>query len=308
MFFVATLSFVLIHLAPGDPFSYTSEDPRVTEADRARLRHSFGLDRPIAEQYVRWLGNAARGEMAVSFNQHRPASAVLADVLPNTLLLMGTALLASFVLGMALGVVQATRRGRAADHLLGSGSMIFSSFPDFWLAIVIMLTFAYWLPIFPVAGTVDPVMHDYMTLIGRIADRLRHLVLPVATLTLVTAAPIARYQRAALLDVLPEEYLRTARAKGLSERTVVVHHALRNALGPMITLLGLGLPYMIGGALFVEGVFSWPGIGSIAVQAVRGRDYPVVMADVLLGSLMVVIGGIIADVLYVVADPRLHDQ
>jgi peptide/nickel transport system permease protein len=306
MLFVATLSFALIHAAPGDPFSSITDNVNVNDAARNRMRREFGLDRPLPEQYVRWLGNLARGELGYSFNYQRPVVDVLKDALPNTLVLMGTALTASFLIGMALGIVQATRRGGLADHVVGTGAMIFGSFPDFWLAIILMLTFAYWLPIFPVAGMVNVVTHDYLSAWGRFMDVVKHLVLPASALTLVIAAPIARFQRAALLDVLPEEYLRTARAKGLSEREVVLRHALRNALGPIITLLGLGLPLVLGGAVFVEGVFAWPGIGSVAIQALSARDYPMVLANVLVGSLLVVVGSILADVLYGIADPRLR--
>ena len=306
VFIVATLAFVLLHMAPGDPFSSTLEEPRIPEATREQWRASYGLDRPLPEQYVRYLAGVLRGDLGPSFSQHRPVASVLRAAIPHTLLLMGTALAASIALGIGIGVLQAVRRGRAADRALGIGSLVVASVPDFWLALIVMLGFAYWLPIFPINGTVTPVLHDFMSPMNQLVDRLRHLVLPALTLTLLTTASIARFQRSALLEVLPEDYVRTARAKGLGERVVVLRHALRNALLPVITIVGLAFPTLLGGAVFVESVFAWPGMGRVAVQAFGARDYPLVVAEVIVGGMLVVIGGIVADLLYAAADPRLR--
>jgi peptide/nickel transport system permease protein len=303
---VATLSFALIHLAPGDPFSALADDARVSLEVRQRWLAAYGFVRPLPEQYARYLLHLARGDLGFSITFQRPVSEVLASALPNTLLLMGTALVASLAIGIALGVLQARREGRAADRVIGASTVAIGSLPDFWLAIVLMLLLAYWIPIFPVAGMIDVVSHDYFTLAGRIRDRLVHLVLPVATLVLLSTASIARYQRAALLDVLHEEWMRTARAKGLSERAAVLRHALRNALAPVITLVGLAFPSLLGGAVFVASVYAWPGMGSLAVHAVNTRDYSLVMAIAIVGSVLVVLGNILADVLHAVADPRLR--
>jgi peptide/nickel transport system permease protein len=308
VFLVATLTFALIHLAPGDPFAATIESPLISEAVRAQWRAAYGLDRPLPEQYWRYLVSVAHGELGYSFSVHRPVSAALAAALPNTLLLMGLAIVASFALGTALGVLQAVRRGSLADRALGGAALFFYAMPDFWLALMAMLVFAYWVPLFPVGGIVDPVLHEYLGPLGRAADRVRHLVLPVATLALLNAAVVARYQRAAMLDVVHRDFVRTARAKGLPERAVVYRHALRNALLPTITLLGLSFPALLGGAVFVERVFSWPGMGLLTLNAVATRDYPLVTAGVMLGGTMVALGSLLADVLYAAVDPRLRER
>ena len=305
---VATLAFVLLHLAPGDPFSATLDDPRIAQSTRDQLRANYGLDRPLPEQYARYVIRVARGDFGPSYSHNRPVAHVLRSAIPNTLLLMGTALVASLVLGVGIGVLQALRRGRPTDRALGAWSLVVASVPDFWLALLVMLALAYWLPIFPISGTVTEVLHDFMTPLERLVDRLRHLALPALTLTLVTTATIARYQRAALLEVLPEDYVRTARAKGLGERAVVLRHALRNALLPVITIIGLAFPTLLGGAVFVEQVFGWPGMGRVAVAAFGARDYPLVLAEVIVGGVLVVVGGIVADLLYAAADPRLRPR
>jgi peptide/nickel transport system permease protein len=303
---VATITFALIHLAPGDPFSAVMDNPNVSERVRATLRAQYGLDRPLPEQFVRYVGQLARGELGWSFSHDQPVREVLARALPNTLLLMTIALVGSFALGILIALIQVARRGSATDYALSGISLFFFSMPDFWLAILALLAFTYWLPLFPVGGAVDPVMHDYMGLGGRIVDRLRHLVLPALTLTVLAAPGIARYQRAALLDVLPADYIRTARLKGLTEREILRRHALRNALLPIISLVGLSFPALLTGAFFIEKIFAWPGMGLAVVNAIGTRDYPLVIGGVIIGSIMVTLGSILADLLYAWADPRLR--
>jgi len=304
--FVAAISFALIHLAPGDPFSAASDNPNVSEAIRERLRVQYGFDRPLPEQFGRYVSQLSRGELGWSFSHDRPVRDVLAHTLPNTLLLMSIALVGSFALGILIAVVQVSRRGSATDHVLSGASLLFLSMPDFWLAILALLTFTYWLPIFPVGGAVDPVMHEYLGLGGRILDRIRHLILPALTLTLLASASVARYQRAALIDVLPADFIRTARLKGLTEREILRRHALRNALLPIISLIGLSFPALLTGAVFIERVFAWPGMGYALVNAIASRDYPLVVGAVIIGSIMVMVGSFIADMLYAWADPRLR--
>lgn len=308
VFLVTTLSFVLIQLAPGDPFSATLEHPNIPEAVRQQWRTAAGLDRPILEQYVRYLGNALRGDFGPSFSRGQSVGAALATAIPNTLLLMAVALVASFALGVLLGIVQAIRRGGLPDKAIGSAALFFYSMPDFWLALMVLLLFAYQIPLFPAGGMVNPFLHEYLGFWGRLGDRLHHLVLPAATLTLLSAAAVARYQRSAVLDVMHQDFVRTARAKGVPERRIVMRHILRNALLPVITLLGLSLPALLGGAVFVEKVFAWPGMGSLAVDAIATRDYYVVTATVVVGGIMVAAGSLLADVLYVVVDPRLRER
>jgi len=303
---VATISFALIHVAPGDPFSAVLDNPNVSENVRATLRAQYGLDRPLPEQFVRYVGQLARGDLGWSFSHDRPVREVLASALPNTLLLMVIALVGSFALGILIALIQVARRGSAIDHTLSGISLFFFSMPDFWLAILALLAFTYWLPLFPVGGAVDPVMHEYMGLGGRILDRLRHLALPALTLTVLASPGVARYQRATLLDVLPADYIRTARLKGLTEREILRRHALRNALLPIISLLGLSFPALLTGAFFIEKIFAWPGMGLAVVNAIGTRDYPLVVGGVILGSIMVTVGSLLADLLYAWADPRLR--
>ena len=303
---VTTATFILIHLAPGDPMGGGLDDPRISEAVRTHGRAAYGLDQPLPVQFLRYLTNAARGEFGYSFAYNESVRSLLARALPRTLLLAGTALVLSFAAGIAIALVQVARHGTATDRALGVASLAVYSLPDFWLAQVALLTFAYLVPLFPAGGMVDPVMHPYMGNMAALWDRVRHLVLPALTLATLTAAGIARFQRAALLDVAADDYLRTARAKGVPERSVLMRHALRNAALPVITLFGLALPGFLGGTVFIEKVFSWPGMGSLAVDAVAARDYPVVIACAVVGSMMVAGGSFIADVLYVVADPRLR--
>jgi len=302
---VTTVSFFLIRLAPGDPFSFAGE-MAMNPAVRDRLRAQFGYNRPMVEQFVLFVGNVARGRLGYSHSMHRYVGDVIADVLPRTLLLMSVALLLSFVIGVAVGALQALRRGTWLDRMLSSVLLAFYSIPDFWLALMALLALGYWLPIFPAGGMVDQIMHDYMSLGGRIRDVAAHLVLPAITLALLSAAGIARYQRDALLDVLPQDFVRTARAKGVGERTIVLKHALRNALLPVITLLGLSLPSLVGGAFFIEKVFAWPGMGYVAANAIASRDYDLVTGTVIAGGIVVTLGSLLADLLYAAADPRLR--
>jgi len=305
---VTTVTFFLIHLAPGDPLGSNLDDTRVSEATRQYWRHAYGLDQPIGVQYVKFMADLARGRLGYSVSFNEPVSTVLARALPNTLLLAGLGLVLSFFFGVAIALVQVARPGSVADHALGGVSLALYSTPDFWLAQVALLVFAYWMPLFPAGGVVDPVLHPYMAPWPAFVDRVRHLVLPALTLAALTAALVARFQRAALLDVAADDYLRTARAKGVPEWAVIVRHALRNAALPVISLLGLALPGFLTGAVFVERIFSWPGLGSLAIDAVASRDYPVVISCALIASIAVVVGSFVADALYTVADPRLRRQ
>lgn len=304
---VATIAFTLIHLAPGDPFAAAVANPNISEAVRATWREAYGLDRPLPEQFGMYIASVARGDLGWSFSFQRPVIDVLGDALPNTLLLMSIALAASFTVGILLAIAQVKRPGSGTDRIIGGISLLFFSMPEFWLALMVIVLLAYRFPVFPIGGMVDPVTHASMGLMARFVDVARHTVLPTLTLTLLYSAVVARYQRAALLDTLPSEYITTARAKGVSERRIVRHHALRNALLPVITLFGLAFPALLSGAVFVEKVFSWPGMGLVIVNSIDTRDYPLLMAAVIIGSILVAVGSLVADLLYLVFDPRLRD-
>jgi peptide/nickel transport system permease protein len=231
---------------------------------------------------------------------------VLRGALPSTLLLMIAAIAIAFLGGIALGAAQAARAGGWFDRLTGSVSVIVAALPDFWLATVALFLFALRWHVAPSGGMVDQVVHDSLPWSGRVVDVLRHLALPATTLGLIVGAALARYQRAAMLEALPNEYVRTARAKGVARAAILYRHALRNALLPTITLFGLAIPALLGGAVFIESIFGWPGVGRLAVDAVAARDYPLVLATVMVGSVTVVVGALLADVLYAAADPRLR--
>ncbi len=305
VFAVVSFSFVAIHLAPGTPF-LPEEGRPINPAAVARLRGEFGLERPLPEQYVRYLGALARGRLGESFSQRRPVADAIATALPNTAVLAGAGLLIDFLLGIGIGVFQAARARRRSDVALTNATLFLHSLPIFWLGLVLLLVFGQWLHWFPVGGITDPVLYDAHSLGGKLLDRLRHLALPALTLGLVGAAGTARFQRAALLEALGQDYVRTARAKGLRESSVLVRHALRDALLPVITLLGLALPFLLTGAVFVETVFAWPGLGKLAADAIAARDYPLVLATTLLASAVVVAGSLLADLLAALADPRVR--
>jgi peptide/nickel transport system permease protein len=308
---IATLIFFVLNLAPGDPTSYMFS-PNMPPAVMEQLRHNYGLDAPIHVRYVKWLVAFAHGDFGYSFAHNRPVIDVLKDAIPNTLMLCAGAIVLVFALGMLLGMLQAVKQHSWFDSISSVIALFFYSMPSFWLALMLMLLFAWkahewnWPIALPPTGIVDPALHDFMTPWGKFADRLKHLILPVGTLTLALAAGVARYTRGQMLEVFRQDFIRTARAKGVPERTVIMKHALRNSLIPVITLLGLYLPLLFSGTVFIESVFAWPGMGRLIVDAIFQRDYPLVMATSFIFAVMVVVGNLAADVLYAVADPRIR--
>lgn len=305
---IVTLLFVLLHLAPGDPAT-AYFNPNVSPEVIEQMRRNLGLDRPLHEQYLRWLAAFLTGEFGYSFSQFRPVRDVLADALPATLLLGAVSLALIFAVGCAVGIVQAVRQYSALDHALTFAALFVYSMPGFWLGLMLILLFA------------SPAVPDALRLplsgmtsldfaaFGpweKATDLARHLVLPSIALGLASAAAIARYARGSMLEVIHQDYIRTARAKGLPERTVILKHALRNALLPVISLLGLFLPLLFGGAVVIEVVFSWPGMGRLLYDSVLARDYPVVLAATFLFGALVVVGNLLADLLYAAVDPRIR--
>jgi len=307
VFAVVTLTFVLIQLAPGSPVPWPQD--QLTDTATARiLCQQWGCDQPIHIQYVRYIGQLVRGNLGESYALRRPVADALSETIPNTLLLTGAALLLDFLLGLALGVYQALRVNRWPDVVLGNVTLFIYSLPTFWLALILLLVFGQWLGWFPVGGITDPVVCPTVNSLACTMNMLWHLVLPAATLGLVGAAGTARFQRAAMLEVARQDYIRTARAKGASERRVVLRHQLRNALLSFITRFGLAFPFLLTGAVLIETIFAWPGMGRLATDAILRRDYPVVTAATLLASTLVVFGNLLADVLLGVADPRIRVQ
>ncbi len=301
---VATLTFVLLHLAPGDPIDLML-GPSATAEQRATQRTALGLDRPLAAQLTSWLGRFARGDWGSSIANGRPVRALLATAWRQTAWLVGLSLVLSYLFGLALGAVQGARSGSQLDTLFSVSTVTLFAMPGYWLGLMLVLVFTYWARFLPAFGTAG-LDSDYLQGASWLIDRLRHLALPLATLTVIGIGGTARFVRGAMLETMSQPFITTARAKGLKPRRVVGHHALRNALTPVVTMLGLSLPALFSGAVFVEAVFAWPGVGRVLVEAVKARDYPVVMAATAISAVLVVAGNMIADVLAAWLDPRIR--
>jgi len=278
---------------------------------REQIRVNLGLDQPIHIRYVRWLGALAQGDLGVSFSRNRPVTDIIQELLPNTLLLSFTAIGVAFVLGILLGILQAVRQYSLLDSIASIVGLFFYSMPSFWLALMMVLLFSLFAsvwgwPIYFPASDIQSVDYAFLSPFEKVRDRLWHLALPATSLALVLAAGIARYTRTSMLEEIRQDFVRTARAKGLSERVVIFRHTLRNALIPVITLVGLYLPFLFSGTVFIESVFAWPGMGKLVVDAILQRDYPIIMGGSLVFAMMVVVGNLVADVLYAVVDPRIR--
>jgi peptide/nickel transport system permease protein len=300
---VVTLMFFLLHLAPGDP-ARLLVGPTATSDQVEAQRHALGLDRPLPVQYASWLGRFVQGDWGTSLATGRPVRAMLADAWPATVRLVGLSLLLSYGLGILVGVVQASRRGWL-DTALSIATVTLFALPGYWLGLMLVMLFTYRARALPAFGSAG-FDADFLTGWARIADRLRHLALPLTTLTLIGIGGTARFVRGAMLDVVSMPFVAIARAKGLSSTRVTLHHVLRNALIPVLTLLGLSLPTLFSGAVFIEAIFAWPGVGRILVEAVLARDYPVVMAATAVSSILVVLGNLLAELLVGWADPRVR--
>jgi peptide/nickel transport system permease protein len=297
------LLFLLIHVLPGDPLAREGEralTPQQTEALRAR----YGLNRPLIGQLAAFLGGLTRGDLGVSIQYGRPVTELLLERLPATALLGGTVLLLNFVLGVWLGVRQAVRKDSREDRWITTLSLAGYATPSFWLGMVLAGFVGVRWRLLPPGGMRDPLGTGGT--LATAVDVLRHLILPAITLSVVSIAGTMRYQRAALLEVLRLPYIVTARAKGLPESRVIWRHAWRNALFPVLTLFGLWLPILVSGSVFVESVFAWPGLGSLAIGAVGNRDYPLLVGAAVLVALVVVLGTWLSDVAYAVLDPRVR--
>jgi peptide/nickel transport system permease protein len=296
---VSVIIFMVLHLSPGDPVEIMLGS-QATQEDRARLRADLGLDQPLHVQYVRWLGHVARGDLGRSLWMKRP---VLAEVLGRfqaTLILTGTALGLSTVAGLALGVASATRPNSLLDRVSAMASLFGASMPSFWLGIVLMVVFALWLGWLPASGMYAPYGG------GGLGDLLSHLLLPAVTLAAASVTIIARLTRATMLEALGQDYIRTARATGVVERAVVLRHGLRNALIPIVTVIGVQAGYLLGGAVLTETVFAWPGVGTLMVQGILARDFPLVQGCVLVVALSFVLINLAVDLLYAWFDPRIR--
>jgi peptide/nickel transport system permease protein len=311
----------------GDPVSTLGGRQRVSSADRERLARQMGLDQPIANQYIFWLiGNdwfrvdtdgdgvgdsygirkgILRGDLGDSFREHRPAMRVIGDKIPPTLLLMGSSYLVTIVLALGIGIYSALRQYTWIDNVITALSFIFYSMPIFWIALSLLWIFAvlfkqWGLPYLPVIGMYEP---GQPITLGEVT---RHLILPVTSLSLISVAGYSRYIRSTMLEVIHADYIRTARAKGLGERRIVYRHALKNTALPLVTIIGLDVPFLLGGAIVTEQIFSWPGTGQLFINSLERADFPVLMGLLMLIAVLVVAFQLVTDLLYTLLDPRIR--
>lgn len=303
---ISFVSFLIMQLAPGDPAVLdVSMSQKVDPSYIQKMRISYGLDQPLPVQYWNWLKRLAVLDFGESFKDNRKVLVVIAERLPATILLSGTSLALLFLIAVPLGVTAAYRQGKFLDKFVRIFTFVGYSIPGFWLALMLMLVFGVqwgWLPI----SGMTSVETAGMGFLQRTGDLLAHLILPLAVTTFGGLASISRYARTSMLEVIRQDYIRTARAKGLPERTVVFKHALRNALIPIVTLLGLSLPALIGGSFIIETVFAWPGMGRLGVEAVYSHNYPVLMGVGIISALLTLTGNLLADLAYAALDPRVR--
>ena len=296
---ITVIVFLLASAYPGGIMSAYEENPNATAEDLARLRAKYGLDDPLPVRYFKWLGNVARGDLGTSFVSKQPVLVEIGERLPNTLLLMGVALVVTLLLAIPLGIVSALRQYSLLDTILTALAFAGNSLPVFWFGLLLIIVFHVWLRWFPGSG---------MTTLGKpfsLIDLAWHMALPVSMLALVTAAGYMRYMRSSMLDVKTQDYMRTARAKGLAERQVNLRHGLRNALIPLVTLLAFEIPALFGGALYTETIFSWPGMGRLFYERAVKGDMPMTMALVLIFSALTIVSMFLADIVYTLLDPRI---
>jgi peptide/nickel transport system permease protein len=305
LFLVLTATFFLIHLAPGEP-SRLFDNPRISAERRQELRQTYGLDRPLGLQYLTWMGSVLRGNWGYSISLGRPAFDVLLEKMPNTCLLVAAAVVVEHALGLVMGLLAAARAGTFVDRWIRIVSLVLFSIPVFWLALLAIELLTVRWGLFPTQQMRSEGAR-LMPPFERFLDLLHHLVLPATIFGVARCGAVARYVRNGLLDVLGQDYVRTARAKGLSPARVLWVHALPNALVPLVQRLGVALPIMLSGSLVIEVVFSWPGVGFAAFQAILQRDYPVILASTAMSGVLVALGSLLADLLQAWLDPRVRD-
>ncbi|MBU4372502.1 MAG: ABC transporter permease [Proteobacteria bacterium] len=307
LFGITVICFTVMHLAPGSPTDLqTQMNPRASVEMKERLRAMYDLDRPLHEQYVRWVGKLAVLDLGISFStDRRPVADKILERLPITILLNVLSLIMILVVAIPLGVLSAVRQDSLFDRVAGVVVFIGFAVPTFWLALLLMILFGVHLGWLPISG-IRSLNAEYLPPWMAFWDLIRHLILPVLLAAFGGLAGLSRYMRANMLEVIRQDYILTARAKGLSERAVIYRHALRNALLPVITILGLSVPGLIGGSVIFETIFAIPGMGQLFYMAVMARDYPVVMGILFIGAALTLLGNLLADVSYALADPRIR--
>ena len=299
---ISFVAFAMLRLAPGGPMAVHAQNPSMTEADMRRIEHLLGLDQPVHIQYTKWAAGMLTGNLGYSYRTGQPVGGIILARVPATVQLMGCAYLIAITLGISTGIVSALRRYSVFDYLATSGAMIGLSIPIFWFGLLVIIVFAatlHWIPSGGIASLGAPFS---------VLDRLTHLIGPASVLGLWMTATWSRYTRSSMLEVVGQDYIRTARAKGLRAKAILLRHTLRNALIPLVTLGGLEFRNLFGGALVTETVFSWPGIGRLYVDSLNYQDYAVILGLLLITSVVVLGGNLLADVCYAVVDPRIRLQ
>lgn len=303
---ITIISFSIIHLAPGKPSAIDQAmNPKISQDVRLKLEKLYGLDQPLHVQYARWLGQLVRFDLGRSFLDDRPVTTRILERLPVTLTINVLSMVIIILVGIPLGVHSAMRENKPFDKAMTIGSFVCFAMPTFWLALLLMNWLGVGLRWLPVSG-IKSLDFEYFTLWGKVCDIGRHLALPVFVSSIGGVAGIMRYMRSSMIEALNQPYICMARAKGLPERMVVYKHALRNALLPIVTILGLSIPGLLGGSVIFESIFAIPGIGQLFYEAVMTRDYPLIMAEVVLGGVLTMMGNLIADIGYAWVDPRIR--
>lgn len=297
---ITVAMFILLEIMPGDPLAMYMENPNLTAADMERLARQLGLDGPLHERYIKWLGRFVQGDWGYSFVTRRPVLEMITERLPNTLALMAAAYVLTLLVAVPAGVISAVKQYSVFDFTTMGSAFVCLSVPTFWLGLVLIMAFSVHLRLLPAGG---------MATLGSgfsLLDRVRHMILPVIALSMQSTGVYARYVRAGMLEILSQDYVRTARAKGLRERVVVYKHAFRNAMLPFVTVAALQLPDLFTGGVVTEMIFTWPGMGRLFWDAATRVDYPVIMGVSSVTAILVLLSNLLADILYAVVDPRIR--
>lgn len=302
---ITLISFFIIHLAPGKPASLQDFNPKISLEVRDRMMHLYGLDKPLYVQYFEWVKRIVKFDFGRSFVDNRLVKDKILERLPVTLLIEILSLIFILLISIPIGVMSAVWKDSIFDKISTIFVFIGFAVPTFWLGLILMLIFGVRLDWFPVSGIVS-LQFDEFSIIEKIIDVARHIVLPVFILSFTSLAGMSRYMRGNMLEVIHQDYIRTARAKGLSEQTVIFKHALKNALLPVVTILGLSIPGLIGGSVITETIFAIPGLGRLGFESVMARDYPTIMAILVITAVLTLLGNFIADVSYSYVDPRIR--
>jgi peptide/nickel transport system permease protein len=296
---VSLIAFGIMHLAPGGPLAVYTLNPTITVTDIERIRVALGLDQPLHLQYLGWAKGMLTGSWGYTFFGGRPVLEVIVERLPATMILMGTSMALAILIGTGIGILGAVKRNSFFDYLATTGAMFALSFPTFWFGLMAIYVFAIQLGWLPSGGMYE------LGEEGNPWDLLRHLILPAGVLTLVLVATWSRYSRSSFLEVIQQDYIRTAQSKGLATGTIIRRHAFRNAMIPLVALLGVQLPTLFSGALVAETIFSWPGMGRLFVDALNMKEYPILMGMIMFTALFVIIGNLLADIAIALVDPRV---